>query len=174
MKQQDSRLSSPQWPLGPAGASGSKALVGGVPWASEVSGQDQFAGHLGADGENADRDRSASGLPRVFEPAAATAAALAAGNGGGFRDRLAAFVRNSPVTIPSASLLITCWVNYRLIISSKRMPKWAKLSVFMINSTTVVSSLGEKISCKVLRSCGMLSNSKSNRFILWIRVAMCV
>ena len=116
MKQQDFRLSSPQWPLGPAGASGSKALVGGVPWASEVSGQDQFAGHLGADGENADRDRSASGLPRVFEPAAATAAALAAGDGGGFRERLAAFVRNSPAFSVSLSLhcllllLLTLWV----------------------------------------------------------------
>ena len=105
MKQQDFRLSSPQWPLGPAGASGSKALVGGVPWASEVSGQDPFAGHFGADEENADRDRSAIGLPRVFEPAAATAAALA-GDGGGFRGRLAAFIRNS--TAFSASLSLHC------------------------------------------------------------------
>ena len=116
MKQQDFRLSSPQWPLGPAGASGSKALVGGVPWASEVSGQDPFAGHLGADGENADRDRSAIGLPRVFEPAAATAAALAAGDGGGFRGRLAAFIRNSPAFSASLSLhcllllLLALWV----------------------------------------------------------------
>ena len=116
MKQQDSRLSSPQWPLGPAGASGSKALVGGVPWASEVGGQDQFAGRLGVDGENAEPDRSAIGLPRVFEPAAATAAALAAGHGGGFRDRLAAFVRNSPAFSVSLSLhcllllLLALWV----------------------------------------------------------------
>jgi hypothetical protein len=71
---------------------------------------------LAADGENADRDRSASGLPRVFEPAAATAAALAAGDGSGFRDRLAAFVRNSPAFSVSLSLhcllllLLTLWV----------------------------------------------------------------
>lgn len=116
MKQQDFRLTSPQWPLGPAGASGSKALVGGVPWASEVGGQDQFAGRLGADGENADRDRSAIGLPRVFEPAAGTASGLAAGDGSGFRDRLAAFVRNSPAFSVSLSLhcllllLLTLWV----------------------------------------------------------------
>jgi hypothetical protein len=116
MKQRDFRLSSPQWPLGPAGASGSKALVGGVPWASEVGGQDQFAGRLAADGENADRERSGIGLPRVFEPAAGAAAALAAGDGGGFRDRLAAFVRNSPAFSVSLSLhcllllLLTLWV----------------------------------------------------------------
>ena len=116
MKQQDSRLSSPQWPLGPAGASGSKALVGGVPWASEVGGQDPFAGRLAADGENAGPDRSGVGLPRVFEPAAAAAAALAAGAGRGFRDRLAAFVRNSPAFSVSLSLhcllllLLALWV----------------------------------------------------------------
>ena len=104
MKQQDSRLSSPQWPLGPVGASGSKALVGGVPWANEVGGQDPFAGRLAADGENAGPDRSGVGLPRVFEPAAVAAAALAAGAGGGFRDRLAAFVRNSPAFSVSLSL----------------------------------------------------------------------
>ena len=116
MKQQDLRLSSPQWPLGPAGASGSKALVGGVPWASEVGGQDQFAGRFRADGEQAEPDGSGIGLPRVFEPAAGAAAALAAGEGGGFRDRLAAFVRNSPAFSVSLSLhcllllLLTLWV----------------------------------------------------------------
>ena len=116
MKQHDFRLSSPQWPPGPAGASGSKALVGGVPWASEVGGQDQFAGPLGTDGENADRDRSASGLPRVFEPAAGAASPLAAGEGSGFRERLAAFVRSSPAFSVSLSLhcllllLLTLWV----------------------------------------------------------------
>jgi hypothetical protein len=116
MKQQDFRLSSPQWPLGPAGASGSKALVGGVPWASEVGGQDQVAGRMGVGGENAEPDRSAIGLPRVFEPAPGAAAALAPGEGGGFRDRLAAFVRNSPAFSVSLSLhcllllLLTLWV----------------------------------------------------------------
>jgi hypothetical protein len=116
MKQQDFRLPSPQWPLGPAGASGSKALVGGVPWASEVGGQDQFAGRLAADGENADRERLGIGLPRVFEPAAGAASPLAVGEGGGFRDRLAAFVRNSPAFSVSLSLhcllllLLALWV----------------------------------------------------------------
>ena len=116
MKQQDFRLSSPQWPLGPAGASGSKALVGGVPWASEVGGQDQFAGRFRADGEQAEPDGLGIGLPRVFEPAAGAAAALAAGEGSGFRDRLAAFVRNSPAFSVSLSLhclllrLLTLWV----------------------------------------------------------------
>jgi hypothetical protein len=116
MKQQDFRLTSPQWPLGPAGASGSKALVGGVPWASEVGGQDQFAGRVRADGEQAEPDRSGVGLPRVFEPAAGTASGLAAGDGSGFRDRLAAFVRNSPAFSVSLSLhcllllLLTLWV----------------------------------------------------------------
>jgi len=116
MKQQDFRLSSPQWPLGPAGTPGSKALVGGVPWASEVGCQDPLAGRLGADVENAEPDRSGVGLPRVFEPAAGAAAALAAGDGGGFRDRLAALVRNSPAFSVSLSLhcllllLLTLWV----------------------------------------------------------------
>ncbi len=116
MKQQDFRLSSPQWPLGPAGASGSKALVGGVPWASEVGGQDQFAGRFRADGEQAEPDRSGVGLPRVFEPAAGPASPLVAGEGSGFRARLAAFVRNSPAFSVSLSihclllLMLTLWV----------------------------------------------------------------
>jgi hypothetical protein len=116
MKQQDFRLSSPQWPLGPAGASGSKALVGGVPWTSEVGGQDQFADRFRAGSEQAEPDRSGIGLPRVFEPAAGAAAALAAGEDGGFRDRLAAFVRNSPAFSVSLSLhcllllLLALWV----------------------------------------------------------------
>jgi len=116
MKQQDFRLSSPQWPLGPAGTPGSKALVGGVPWASEVGCQDPLAGRLNGVGENAEPDRSGVGLPRVFEPAAGTAAAMAAGGGGGFRERLAAFVRNSPAFSVSLSvhclllLLLTMWV----------------------------------------------------------------
>ena len=116
MKQQDFRLSSPQWPLGPAGASGSKALVGGVPWASEVGGQDEFVGRFRADGEQAEPDRSGVGLPRVLEPAAGAASPLAAGEDGGFRDRLAAFVRNSPAFSVSLSLhcllllLLALWV----------------------------------------------------------------
>ena len=116
MKQQDFRLPSPQWPLGPAGASGSKALVGGVPWASEAGGQEPFAEHSAVHADAAEPDGTASGLPRVFEPSPSPAAALAAGNDGGFRDRLAAFVRHSPAFSVSLSLhcllllLLTLWV----------------------------------------------------------------
>jgi len=90
--------------------------VGGVPWASDVGGQDQFAVRFRDDGEQAEADRSGVGLPRVFEPAAGAAAALTAGEGGGFRDRLAAFVRNSPAFSVSLSvhclllLMLAMWV----------------------------------------------------------------
>ena len=119
MKQQEFRLPSPQWPLGPAGATGSKALVGGVPWANESgveagnAGPDKTSG--GALGST-DDGPAVVGLPRVFEPPAATAAAMAAGAGGGFRDRLTAFVRNSPAFSVSLSLhcllllLLALWV----------------------------------------------------------------
>jgi len=106
MKQQDFRLSSPQWPLGPAGTPGSKALVGGVPWASEAGGQEPFADRSGVGADDAAPDRTASGLPRVFDPAApvgSAAAANASGNSG-FGERLAAFVRNSPAFSVSAAL----------------------------------------------------------------------
>ena len=124
MKQQDSRLSSPQWPLGPAG---SKALVGGVPWANDAGvlgqGQDQGDGRSVTEtvggGSGApfrgitDGVPAAAGMPRVFEPAAPAAPAA---DGGGFRDRLAAFVRNSPAFSVSLSLhcilllALTLWV----------------------------------------------------------------
>jgi len=127
MKQQDFRLPSPQWPLGSAGAPGSKALVGGVPWANESgveagnAGPDKtpggaLGGNLGGTLGSTDDGPAIVGLPRLFEPAAGGAAALAAGDGGGFRDRLAAFVRNSPAFSVSLSLhcllllLLTLWV----------------------------------------------------------------
>ena len=131
MKQQEFRLPSPHWPVGPAGATGSKALVGGVPWANESgveagkAGPDRtpdealggaFGGAFGGALGSPDDGPAVVGLPRVFEPAAGNAAALASGNGGGFRDRLAAFVRNSPAFSVSLSihclllLLLTLWV----------------------------------------------------------------
>ena len=125
MKQQDSRLSSPQWPVGPAGAPGSKALVGGVPWANEPVGPGQVAGRSAGDAENAGAGRSSSeiteggpaiaGLPRVFVPAAQSGTA-SVGDGGGFRERLSAFIRNSPAFSVSLSvhclllLLLALWV----------------------------------------------------------------
>ena len=123
MKQQEFRLPSPHWPVGPAGATGSKALVGGVPWANESgveagkAGPDRTPGEaLGGTFGSTDDGPAVVGLPSVFEPAAGGAAAMAAGAGGGFRDRLAAFVRNSPAFSVSLSLhcllllLLTLWV----------------------------------------------------------------
>ena len=118
MKQQDFRLSSPQWPLGPAGASGPKALVGGVPWASDAVGQKRLDDRSDVGADEANPDGSASGLPRVFEPAAPVGSAAAAGasGSGGVSERLTEFIRKSPAFSVSLSLhcllllLLTLWV----------------------------------------------------------------
>lgn len=116
MKQRDLSPSSPQWPVGPGGSSGSKALVGGVPWASDAGGQEPLGGRSG--GESAGEDARAGSrettevgppimmLPRVFEPTARAGGSAAAGEGDGFRERLTAFVRSSPAF--SVSLSIHC------------------------------------------------------------------
>jgi hypothetical protein len=118
MKQQDFRLPSPQWPLGRAGAPGSKSLVGGVPWASEANGQEPFADRSGVGAADAAPDEIANGLPRVFDPAipAGPAAAAALSGSGGVGERLKEFIRNSPAFSVSLSLhcllllLLTLWV----------------------------------------------------------------
>lgn len=118
MKQQDFRLSSPQWPPGPAGASGSKALVGGVPWASDAVGQKRLDDRSDVGADEVNPDGSASGLPRVFEPAAPVGSAAAAGasGSGGVSERLTEFIRKSPAFSVSLSLhcllllLLTLWV----------------------------------------------------------------
>jgi hypothetical protein len=115
MKQQEFALSSPQWPAGPAGGAGSKALVGGIPWANE-SGVD--AGKTGPDRATASTvdGPAVVGLPRVFEPATRNATSPTSGEGRGFQERLATVVRNSPAFSVSLSvhclllLLLTLWV----------------------------------------------------------------
>ena len=126
MKQQDFRPPAPQWPVGHAGTSASKALVGGLPWASDAGGQEQVGGRSGIGAEWGEQGGSAggdaeggpatSGLPRVFDPASRNGLPSSVAHGAGFRDRLAAFVRKSPAFSISLSvhclllLTLTLWV----------------------------------------------------------------
>lgn len=118
MKQQDFRLSSPQWPVGRASAPGSKPLVGGVPWASDVARQEPFDGLSDGSHQVSESEGTAVGLPRVFAPAAPNGSPTAPGpNGtGGFGERLTDFIRNSPAFSVSLSLhcllllVLTLWV----------------------------------------------------------------
>ena len=134
MKQQDSRLPSPQWPLGPAG---SKALVGGVPWANDAGDPAQSDGRSTTGTVGNDPGASfqgvtegvppVAGMPRVFVPAAP--ADSAASDGGGFRDRLATFVRNSPAF--SVSLSLHCLLLLALALWVVRERPLRKLRLSM-------------------------------------------
>ena len=59
-------------------------------------------------------------------------------------------------------------------ISRNLTPKFAKLSVLVTKSTIVLRSFFVKMRERAFFSYGIVSNSRSKRFILWISVAMCV
>lgn len=83
-------------------------------------------------------------------------------------------MRSRPYRTPKISDWATCSEYSRQRISRKRKPKFAKLSVFITKSTTVLRSFWLQISFSVFLSYGMQSSSSKRRFILWISVAMCV
>jgi len=129
MKQQDFRLSSPQWPVVPAGGPGTKPLVGGVPWANDAVGQAPLDGRSGVGVEAANPGGAGVGLPRVFEPAVPFAAGFASGDRGRFRDRLAAFIRNSPAFSVSLSLHCLLLLALTLWVVRERPLKKLRLSL---------------------------------------------
>lgn len=129
MKQQDFRLSSPQWPLGPAGASGSKALVGGFPWTCDAGGQESRDARADVDAEAPKPAGSVAGLPRVFEPTASRGSGVAGdlSAGGGLGERLTEFIRKSPAYSVSLSLhcllllLLALWVVREIPLRKLRL-----------------------------------------------------
>ncbi len=128
MNHQEFRQPTTPWALGSTGPAGSKAIVGGVPWARESS---VGPAEIGPDrpGSGWPDEPVVSGLPRVLQPAASNASSFGWGGSGGFREWLAKIVRTSPAFSVSLSLHCLLLLSLTLWMVRERPTRKLRLSL---------------------------------------------